>query len=162
MATIHLYLASTNHQSTNITATTPAAWVVILRYADHQKALNDGGYGHTETSLALSALTTALATLKRHDLPVHIHTTTEQVAAVISEQRYLSWQQNNWDVPEADQPDLPQWQTLIPIIEEFPNLTITYHPRGRSRDDHRNDYANGGDDEAIKSNSFPVSHFGHK
>lgn len=102
MATIHLYLASTNHQSTNITATTPAAWVVILRYADHQKALNDGGYGHTETSLALSALTTALTTLKRHDLPVHIHTTTEQVAAVISEQRYLSWRQNNWDVPEAD------------------------------------------------------------
>ncbi|MGQ2383794.1 ribonuclease H [Lactiplantibacillus plantarum] len=128
MATIHLYLASTNHQSTNITATTPAAWVVILRYADHQKTLNDGGYGHTETSLALSALTTALATLKRHDLPVHIHTTTEQVAAVISEQRYLSWRQNNWDVPEADQPDLPQWQTLIPIIEKFPNLTITYPP----------------------------------
>nr|WP_223823412.1 hypothetical protein [Leuconostoc carnosum] len=56
MATIHLYLASTNHQSTNITATTPAAWVVILRYADHQKALNDGGYGHTETSLALGVL----------------------------------------------------------------------------------------------------------
>ncbi|ADN97532.1 Ribonuclease HI [Lactiplantibacillus plantarum] len=76
----------------------------------------------------MSALTTALATLKRHDLPVHVHTTTEQVAAVISEQRYLSWRQNNWDVPEADQPDLPQWQTLIPIIEEFPNLTITYHP----------------------------------
>lgn len=46
MATIHLYLASTNHQSTNITATTPAAWVVILRYADHQKALNDGGGGY--------------------------------------------------------------------------------------------------------------------
>lgn len=163
MATIHLYLASTNHQSTNITAITPAAWVVILRYADHQKALNDGGYGHTETSLALSALTTALATLKRHDLPVHIHTTTEQVVAVISEQRYLSWQQNNWDVPEADRPTRPT--PMANADSHYRRISQPHHhlpPRGRSRDDHRNDYANGGDDEAIKSNSFPVSHFGHK
>ncbi|ERL43702.1 hypothetical protein [Lactiplantibacillus paraplantarum] len=127
MATIHLYLASTPHQPEHVTATTPAAWVVILRYADHQKALNNGGYGHTETQLTLRALITALSTLKRHDLPVHVHTTTEPVAAIISEQRYLSWRQNNWQVPETDQPDLSQWQELIPIIEEFPDLTITYH-----------------------------------
>ena len=137
MTTIHLYLASTDHHSTNITATTPAAWVVILRYADHQKALNDGGYGHTETSLTLSALTAALATLKRHDLPVHIHTTTEQVAA-----KQLGRSRSR---PTRPSP-------MANADSHYRRISQPHHhlpPRGRSRDDHRNDYANGGDDEAI-------------
>jgi ribonuclease HI len=128
MTTIHLYLASTMHQTTPITATTPAAWVVILRYADHQKALNDAGYGHTETQLTLSALIEALTTLKRHDLPVHVHTTTEIVATIISEQRYLTWRQNDWQLPDDEQDNLTQWQQLVPLIEAYPDLQVTYHP----------------------------------
>jgi len=127
MSTIHIYTASTDHHSAKVTATTPAAWAVILRYDQHQKALTDGGYGRTENTLALTAIIRALKTLKRYDLPIHIHTTTAAIADHLAKQHYLTWRQENWQLAGGPIEDLQLWQELVPLIEGCPDITITYH-----------------------------------
>ncbi|WP_048000970.1 RNase H family protein [Lactiplantibacillus herbarum] len=127
MSTIHIYTASTDHHDAQVTATTPSAWAVILCYDQHQKALTDGGYGQTEAALTLTAIIHALKMLKRHDLPIHIHTTSPVIAEHLTKQHYLTWRQENWQLADKPLEDLQLWQELVPLIESCPDIIFTYH-----------------------------------
>jgi ribonuclease HI len=40
----------------------------------------------------------------------------------------LTWRQNDWQLPDDEQDNLTQWQQLVPLIEAYPDLQVTYHP----------------------------------
>lgn len=94
----------------------PGGWGAILRYNGHEKELSGGESNTTNNRMELTAVITALATLKE---PCRVRLTTDSkyVADGINQGWAKSWQQNGWrkgDKKPALNPDL--WQRLLELL----------------------------------------------
>ncbi len=95
----------------------PGGWGAVLRYNGHEKELSGGEKDTTNNRMELTAVISALSTLKE---PCRVRLTTDSkyVADGVTKGWAKSWQQNGWrkgDKKPALNPDL--WQKLLDLLD---------------------------------------------
>ncbi len=95
----------------------PGGWGAVLRYNGHEKELSGGEKDTTNNRMELTAVISALSTLKE-PCKVRLTTDSKYVADGITKGWAKSWQQNGWrkgDKKPALNPDL--WQRLLDLLD---------------------------------------------
>lgn len=100
------------------------ASVALLTYRGHHKIVSAQSTATRTETLTLTALIRALHQLKRHDLPVIIHTAVATIRENFNQQKYAVWQQNNWKTDQEPPVDVALWRQLIPLTQQFPDLSM--------------------------------------
>ncbi len=95
----------------------PGGWGAVLKYNGHEKELSGGERNTTNNRMELTAVISALSTLKE---PCRVRLTTDSkyVADGVTKGWAKSWQQNGWrkgDKKPALNPDL--WQKLLDLLD---------------------------------------------
>ncbi|MDO4608401.1 MAG: ribonuclease HI [Clostridia bacterium] len=95
----------------------PGGWGAVLRYNGHEKELSGGDKNTTNNRMELTAVISALSTLKE---PCRVRLTTDSkyVADGVTKGWAKAWQQNGWrkgDKKPALNPDL--WQQLLDLLD---------------------------------------------
>lgn len=95
----------------------PGGWGAVLRYNGHEKELSGGEKDTTNNRMELTAVISALSTLKE-PCKVRLTTDSKYVADGVTKGWAKSWQQNGWrkgDKKPALNPDL--WQKLLDLLD---------------------------------------------
>ncbi len=95
----------------------PGGWGAVLRYNGHEKELSGGEQNTTNNRMELTAVISALSTLKE-PCKVRLTTDSKYVADGVTKGWAKSWQQNGWrkgDKKPALNPDL--WQKLLDLLD---------------------------------------------
>ncbi len=95
----------------------PGGWGAVLRYNGHEKELSGGERDTTNNRMELTAVISALSTLKE-PCKVRLTTDSKYVADGVTKGWAKSWQQNGWrkgDKKPALNPDL--WQKLLDLLD---------------------------------------------
>lgn len=96
----------------------PGGWGAILRYAGREKELSGGEKETTNNRMELTAVITALDTL-REPCEVTLTTDSKYVCDSIQKGWVYSWKRNGWkkaDRKPALNVDL--WERLLPLLEK--------------------------------------------
>ncbi len=95
----------------------PGGWGAVLRYNGREKELSGGEKDTTNNRMELTAVISALSTLKE-PCKVRLTTDSKYVADGVTKGWAKSWQQNGWrkgDKKPALNPDL--WQKLLDLLD---------------------------------------------
>lgn len=108
---------------------------IFLKYKDHTKEIYEGFRNVTNNEMEILAVTTALKSMKRTDIPVEVRSDSAYVINCMNQKWYKKWMDNGWlNSKKKPVENREYWIDLIDAVEEF-NFISFVKVKGHSDDE---------------------------
>lgn len=106
----------------------------MFQYGEHEKETYEGFRNVTNNEMEILAVSDALRSMKRTDIPVEIRSDSAYVINCMNKKWYKKWLDNGWlNAKKKPVENRELWMDLIELVEKFEEISFT-KVRGHSGD----------------------------
>ena len=99
---------------------------ILLKYKNHTKEIYKGFRNVTNNEMEILAVTTALKSMKRTDIPVEIRSDSAYVINCMNKKWYKKWLDNGWlNAKKKPVENRELWMDLIDLVGKFEEISFT-------------------------------------
>ena len=99
---------------------------ILLKYKNHTKEIYEGFRNVTNNEMEILAVTTALKSMKRTDIPVEIRSDSAYVINCMNKKWYKKWLDNGWlNAKKKPVENRELWMDLIDLVGKFEEISFT-------------------------------------
>jgi len=100
----------------------PGGWAAVMQYKDNYKEFHEGYYKTTNNRMELLAVISALERLKKHDLPVVIHSDSSYVVNAVNKNWIYGWEKKNF----AKRKNSDLWRRFLAAYRKFKLIELVW------------------------------------
>lgn len=99
---------------------------ILFQYGEHEKEMYEGFRNVTNNEMEILAVSNALRSMKRTDIPVEIRSDSAYVINCMNKKWYKKWLDNGWlNAKKKPVENRELWMDLIDLVGKFEEISFT-------------------------------------